>query len=84
MHFATRIFLLCVIDELVHIALHCSIAAGGVGIESTARLHREVSGLLHCLHREISGRLDDDSPLATDPGDDRGEQGNAGEINKIN
>jgi hypothetical protein len=32
----------------------------------------EVSGLLHGLHGEIAGRLDDDSPLATDPGDNRG------------
>src|SRR5687768_8280078 len=32
----------------------------------------EVRGLLHCLHGEISGRLEDDGPLATDPGDNRG------------
>src|SRR5258708_31530778 len=70
MHLAAGIFLLGVIDELVHIALHRSIAAGGVGIEATACVHREVSGLLHRLHRESSGRLDDDRPLATDPRDD--------------
>src|SRR5262249_35798427 len=48
------------------------IAAGRVGVEPTARLHRKVSGLLHRLDREIAGRLDDDRPLTTDPGDNRG------------
>src|SRR5213593_3103406 len=70
MHVTTGIFLLGVIDELVHIALHRSIAAGGVGVEPTARLHGEGSCLLHRLDGEITGRLDDNSPLATDPGDD--------------
>src|SRR5713101_9941185 len=67
-----RIFLLRVIDERVHIALHRAIAAGGVRIELTARLHRDVGGSLHRLHREIAGRLDDDCPLATHPGDNGG------------
>src|SRR5262245_20418852 len=38
----------------------------------TAYLHRDVGGLLHRLDREISGRLDDHCPLATDPGNNRG------------
>src|SRR5215831_500462 len=65
------IFLLGMIDIVMHIALQGSIAARRVGVEPTARLHGEVSRLLHCLHREIAGRLDDDSPLPTDPGDNR-------------
>jgi hypothetical protein len=69
---ATRIFFLRMVDECLHVALHRAIAAGGVGIEATARLHREISGLLHRLHRAIAGRLEDDCPLATDPRDDRG------------
>src|SRR3989454_679604 len=71
MHVTTGIFLLRVIDKLMHIALHRPIAAGRVGVEPTACLHRDVSGLLDRLHREIFGRLDDDRPLATDPGDHR-------------
>src|SRR5262252_6329333 len=66
------VFLLGVIDEVMRIALERPIAAGGVRIEPTARLDGEVRGLLYCLHRKISGRLDDHSPLATDPRDDRG------------
>ena len=31
-------------------------------------MERQVRGLLYRLHCEISGRLDDDSPLTTDPG----------------
>jgi hypothetical protein len=34
-------------------------------------VHGEVSRLLHRLDREIAGCLDDDCPLATDPGDNR-------------
>src|SRR2546421_3834190 len=45
----TRIFLLRMIDELVHKARHRAIATGRVRIEPTARLDGEVSGLLHCL-----------------------------------
>ena len=35
-------------------------------------MDRDVSRLLYRLHREIFGRLDDDRPLATHPGDNRG------------
>src|SRR6266700_3557567 len=70
MHVTTCIFLLRVIDKRMHIALHRLIAAGGVRVEPTARLHRQVGCLLHRLHREISGRLYNNCPLATDPGDD--------------
>src|SRR5215472_18461593 len=66
------IFLLRVIDIVMHIALERPIAAGGVRIEPTARLDGEVGRLLDCLHRKISGRLDDHSPLTTDPGNNRG------------
>src|SRR5215470_16298819 len=70
MHLTTRVFLLRMIHELVHVALHRSVAAGRVRVEPTARSHREVRRLLHRLDREIAGRLDHDSSLATDPGDD--------------
>src|SRR5215831_5272671 len=60
------------IDELVHIALQSPIAARRVGVEPTARLDRHVRGLLDRLYREIAGHVDDDCPLATDPGDHRG------------
>src|SRR5215471_1424967 len=69
MHVTARIFLLRMVDKVVRIALQRAIAAGRVGVEATARLHREVSGLLHRLHGEVFGRLDDNSALATDPGD---------------
>src|SRR5438309_4523042 len=68
MDVTTGILLLGMIDELVHIAFHGPIAAGRVGVEPTACVHRDVRGLLDRLHREIFGCLDDDSPLATDPG----------------
>src|SRR2546430_10365299 len=71
MHVITRIFLLRVIDELMQVALQRPIAAGRVRVESTARLHRDVGGFLHRLDGEIFGRLDDNRPLATDPGNDR-------------
>src|SRR6266702_1216211 len=67
-----RVFFLGMIDERVHIALQCPVAAGRVRVEPTARSHRDLGCLLHRLHREILGRLDDDCPLTTDPGDDRG------------
>src|SRR5215475_9047184 len=70
MHVTTRIFLLRMIDELVHVALHRPVAAGRVRIESTPRLDGEVSGLLHRLDGEIAGRLDNNGSLATDPGHD--------------
>src|SRR5712691_3973855 len=65
------IFLLGMSNIVMHIALQGSIAARRVGVEPTARLHGEVRRLLDRLHREIAGRLDDDSPLPTDPGDNR-------------
>src|SRR2546430_9786993 len=72
MDLAAGVFFLRMIDDLVHVALHRPIAAGGVGIEPTTGSHRDVGRLLYRLHREIFGRLDDNSPLATDPRDDRG------------
>src|SRR4029450_12482828 len=69
MHLTTGIFLLRMIDVRMHVARHRPIAAGGVRIEPTARFHRQVGCLLDRLHREISGRLDDDRALTTDPGD---------------
>src|SRR2546423_11347386 len=65
------ILLLRVIDIVMPIALQRPIAAGRVRVQPTARLHGEVSGLLHCLHGEIAGRLDDDSALTADPRDNR-------------
>src|SRR6185295_15665979 len=56
-------------DIRMHIALHRPIATGRVGIEPTTGSHRDAGRLLHRLHGEIFGRLDDDRPLATDPGD---------------
>src|SRR5205823_10870320 len=61
MHVTTRVFLLRMIDERVHVALHRPVAAGRVRREPTARLHRAVGCLLYCLDREIFSRLDDDS-----------------------
>jgi hypothetical protein len=60
------------LDKLVHVALQCAVAVGGVRVEPAARLDSEVRGLLYRLDGEITRRLDDDSSLATDPGDDRG------------
>src|SRR5262252_10458239 len=65
------ILLLRVIDIVMHIALQRAIAAGRIRVQPTARVDGEVSGLLHGLHGEIAGRLEDDRPLATDPGDNR-------------
>src|SRR5262245_4233432 len=65
-------FLLRVVDVVVHVALERAIAAGRVGVEPTARVHGKVRGLLHRLHGEIAGRLQDDRPLPTDPGDNGG------------
>jgi hypothetical protein len=70
MSLPTHVYLPRMIDELVHVALHRSVAAGGVRVEPTAYLHRDIGGPLHCLHHEISGCLEDDNPLAADPGDD--------------
>ena len=60
-----------VIDERMPIALQHPIAAGRVGVQPTARVDGEVHRLLHSLHGEIARRLEDDRPLATDPGDNR-------------
>src|SRR5262245_35813379 len=60
------------IDIGMHIALQRPIAAGRVRVEPTARAHRDIRRLLHRLHGEICGLLDDDSPLTTDPGNNRG------------
>src|SRR5215468_5056515 len=65
------IFLLGMINIVMHIALQGSIAARRVGVETTARLYGEVRRLLNRLHGEIAGRLDDDRPLPTDPSDNR-------------
>src|SRR5215471_5508645 len=70
MDLAPCIFLLRMIDIVMHIAFERPIAAGRVRIQPTARVDGEVGGLLDCLHREISGRLDNHCSLATDPGDD--------------
>src|SRR5262245_23715086 len=71
MHLTARVFLLRMIDVLVEVPLHRPIAAGRIGIQATAGLDCQVRCLLHRLHGEISGRVDDDSPLAADPRDDR-------------
>jgi hypothetical protein len=57
-----RVFLLGVIDEVVHVARQRPIAPGRVGIKATARLHGDVSGLLYRLDgksraREIRGGM---------------------------
>src|SRR5262244_1039242 len=70
MDLAPCIFLLRVIDIVMYIALQRPIAAGRVRVEPAARAHGDLGRLLHRLDREISGRLDDDGSLATDPGDD--------------
>src|SRR5262245_30227296 len=69
MHLPACILLLRMIDELMDVARHRPITAGRVRVQPTAGLHGEVRGLLHRLDGEITGRLDDDRPLATDPGD---------------
>src|SRR5215510_16282888 len=52
MHVTTSIFLLRVIDKRVHIALQRLVAARGVGVETTPRVHCDGGRLLHCLHKE--------------------------------
>ena len=71
-HVPTRVFFPRMIDERVHGALHRPIAARRVGREAAARLDSKVCCLLHRLHGEVFGRLDDDRALTTDPGDERG------------
>src|SRR5262252_7157977 len=65
------VFLLRMIDVLVEVPLHRPIATGRIGIQATARLHSKIGRFLHRLHGEIFGRVEDDRPLTTDPGDDR-------------
>src|SRR2546423_9306519 len=72
MHVTPRIFLLRMIHKRMRVSLQRLIATRRVRVEPTARAHRDLSRLLHRLDREIFGRLDDDSPLATDPGNNRG------------
>ena len=69
---APEILLLGVLDKVVHIALERAIAAGRVGVEPTARVHGEVRCLLDRLDGKIPRRVDHDTSLAADPGDDRG------------
>src|SRR5215467_13138599 len=71
MHLPTGVFLLRMIDVLVEVPLQRPIATGRIGIQATPRLDSKVRCLLHRLHREIFGRLEDNRPLPTDPGDDR-------------
>src|SRR3989454_10058151 len=72
MRVTTRICLLRMIHKRMRVSLQRLIATRRVRVEPTARAHRDISRLLHHLHGEIFGRLDDDSPLATDPGNNRG------------
>src|SRR4029450_10600394 len=69
MHVTARIFLLRMVNKVVHIALQRAIAARRVGIEPTAPLHSDVGGLLHRLDRKVPRRLHHDTTVATDPGD---------------
>src|SRR4029453_2874564 len=72
MHITAGVFLLRVIDRLMLVARQRPVAAGRIRIELTARVHGDIRRLLDRLHREIFGRLDDDRPLATDPGNNGG------------
>src|SRR5215470_19040907 len=71
MYLPTGVFLLRMIDVLVEISLQRPIAAGRIGIQATSHLYSKIGRFLHRLHREIFGRVDDHSPLPTDPGDNR-------------
>src|SRR5262249_16562105 len=71
-HVTPGVLLLGVIDERVHIALERSIAARRVCVESAARLDGEVRRLLHRLDGKVPRRLDHDTTLAADPGNDGG------------
>ena len=62
-HVTPGVLFLRMIDELVHVTLHCAVAAGGVRVQPAPRLDGEVGRLLHRLHREIAGRLEDDGAL---------------------
>ena len=69
---ATRLVPTQLVDILVEVARERPIAAGRVGQEAAAPLHSDIGGLLHRLDGKVPRRLDDDTPLAADPGDDRG------------
>src|SRR5262247_1079574 len=69
MHISTSIFLLRMIHKRMRVALQRLIATRRVRGEPTARAHRDISRLLHRLDREISGCVDNNCPLATDPRD---------------
>jgi hypothetical protein len=71
-HFTTCVLFLGVIHERMHVPLHRPLAAGRVGREPTPRLDCQICCLLDRLHGASSRRLDDDRPLATDPGTNRG------------
>src|SRR5919204_3747686 len=72
MHVPARIFLLRMIDKVVHIALERAIAAGRVCIEPTARFDGDVGRFLHRLDGKVPRCLDHDTSLAADPRDDGG------------
>src|SRR5262245_48696984 len=52
------------VDKVVRIALERPIAAGGVGIEPTARVHGKVHCLLDCLDGKVPCHVDHDLSLA--------------------
>src|SRR5262249_17507567 len=56
MHVPTGIFLLGVIDKVMHIALERTIAAGRIRIEPTARVDGEVGRFLHRLDGKVRSR----------------------------
>lgn len=70
MHVATRIFLLGVVDEGVHIAREPAIAASGVRIEPASCLDGYFGCLLHSLHGKFARCADKNDPLTAQPGDD--------------
>src|SRR4029453_8646971 len=70
MHVTARIFLLRMVNKVVHIALQRAIAAGRVCRETGARFDSKIGRFLHRLHSKILRALDDDRPLTADPGDD--------------
>jgi hypothetical protein len=67
-----RVFLLRVVYRVMLIARSQPVAAGRIRIESTAGWHGHVGCLLHRLDRTVPCRVDHATPLAADPGDDRG------------
>src|SRR5439155_26440606 len=72
MHVTARIFLLRMVDKVVHITLQRTIATGRVGIEPTARFDGDIGRFLHRLDGKITRPLYDDRPLTADPGNDGG------------